>query len=309
MNKELDLFLDYLTHEKRYSDHTLKSYRNDLIEFFKSLDRHGHVPIEKIELDDLYLCLESQGHLKASSLNRRISAVRSFFRFLKKRGLIETNPAELLESPKIPKNLPGVLQIDDILKMTRAEPDPEDFLGFRNQMVVKLFYLTGIRISEAAGLEVGDIDLGQGILRVLGKGRKERIVPFGENQTDYIQAYLRCRALFLSEKLWSDDKNQPQSDEKAIPPNSFFLNYRGEPLSVRGLRLVVSKVMNEWAVSYKVSPHSLRHSFATHLLEAGADVRAIQELLGHASLGTTQRYTHLNLDHLMKVYDSCHPKS
>ena len=294
----LEPFCDFIEAERRFSAHTLKAYRIDLLSFFEFLNKHDISDASKVDLDILYQFVEQQSHLKASSLSRRISTLRSFYRFLFQRGLIATNPAEMLDSPKLPRNLPGILQIDDILKMTQLPKEGESFLRFRNHVILKVFYLTGIRISECAGLSIGDFDLDQATLRVFGKGRKERIVPFGENQTGTIRAYLNHRAAFLAEKSIS-----------ILHEKAFFLNYQAKRLSVRGIRKLIDQMMQEWSIAYHVSPHSLRHSFATHMLEAGADIRSIQEILGHASLGTTQRYTHLNLDHLMKVYDKCHPKS
>ena len=294
----IEQFMDHLSSERRFSEHTLKAYRIDLHCFEVFLEAQELSDLDQVDLDVLFNFVENQSELKASSLARRVSTVRSFFGFLFKRGLIRSNPAELIESPKLPKALPSIIQIDDILNITQVSNSNNGFLGFRNQVLMKVFYLTGIRISEMEGLNVGDFDLDEATLKVLGKGRKERVVPFGDNQVGLIREYLNERAAFLAQQSIS-----------ILHEMAFFPNYKGARLSVRGIRKMVSKVMQEWSITYHVSPHTLRHSFATHMLESGADVRSIQELLGHASLGTTQRYTHLNLDHLMKVYDKCHPKS
>ncbi|PIE90337.1 MAG: tyrosine recombinase XerC [Acidobacteria bacterium] len=293
----LEKYIAYLEVERRFSRHTLKAYTNDIRDFLEAFDETE--TLESMTLEKLYEYIETKDKLKSSSLARKISAIRAFFLFLNTRKIISNNPAKLLELPKIGKSLPKTIHIDDVLQMTNL-PDPENtnYLTFRNHMIMRLFYLTGIRISECHGLDIGDVDLKQATIRVLGKGNKERVVPFGDSECENMRKYLAIR------------QHHHHVQPKSHPLESaFFLNYRGERLSVRGIRKNVAKMVDQLAVSYKISPHSLRHSFATHMLEAGADVRSIQEILGHASLSTTQRYTHVNLDHLMKVYDRCHPKA
>jgi integrase/recombinase XerC len=298
-NPEFEAFFNYLSAERNFSEHTLRAYRQDMQSFYDFLEtRNDGKSFSELSLEDLYTFIETQAHLQASSLSRRISALRSFFKFLQKRGILSRNPAELLESPKCPKTLPTVVQIDDILSITQIPGGETDYLTLRNHMILRTFYLTGIRVSECARLTLGDFDFQQATVRIFGKGRKERIVPFGEGEVPVFRSYLQVRSEFLV-----------KCSVGLLEEFSFFLNYRGKALGVRGMRKIVTQTMENWAVTYHVSPHALRHSFATHMLEAGADVRSIQELLGHASLGTTQRYTHLNLDHLMQVYDRCHPKS
>jgi len=296
--KIIETFREHLEAERRFSEHTLKAYLIDIQSLSDYCTERGLSSFLDASLDDLYQYVEGLGHLQATSLARRISAIRTFFKFLVKKELIVQNPAELLELPKLPRTLPKAVGIDDILKMTEIPVDLSNYLDFRNHLIIRVFYLTGIRISECAGLDHADFDLQQATIRVLGKGKKERVVPFGDKEIGTIRAYLNTRASHLT-----------ACSKNLLSERAFFLNYRGERLSVRGIRLVVAKMVEQLAVSYHISPHSLRHSFATHLLEAGADVRSIQEILGHASLATTQRYTHLNLDHLMKVYDKCHPKA
>jgi len=247
-------------------------------------------------IENRFHFVQSLRRLEDTSVARKISAVKSFFRYLSAQRLIAVDPAEALEAPKLKRTLPSVLTIDDALRLMKPIENLDDYAAARNAMILRLFYATGVRISECAALDVDDLDMRECTLRVLGKGRKERVAPFGVNTRPFLERYLAARARFLERK-------------GALGVAALFLNNRAERLAVRGMRRCVAAEVDALSLSYKVSPHTLRHSFATHLLESGADVRAIQELLGHASLSTTQKYTHANAEYLMRVYDQCHPRS
>ena len=292
----VEAFCRHLTSEVRASPHTVLSYRNDLEDLLRFTRKHcSGRSLELLETKDLYLFVRTLSRLKATSVARKISAVRRFYRYLEERGRIEKNPAALLESPKTENMLPAFMTIDDVLKLVRTPDQPETYAEVRNATILRLFYATGMRISECAGLAVADLDLDECLVRLLGKGKKERITPFGGATLPHLRVYLDERGLYLQAKGTRTD--------------ALFLNNRGTRLSVRGIRRCVMAEVEKLALSYHVSPHTLRHTFATHLLESGADIRSIQELLGHASLATTQKYTHLNADYLMKIYDRCHPRS
>ena len=292
----VEAFLQYLEHELRSPPNTLKAYHNDLTDLLRFLGEHySGIQLDAVDIQILYHFIHSLRRLQDTSLSRKISAIKSLYKYLESNARVKNNPAKLLDGPKLKRMLPSFMTIDDVLRLVRPAAVSDPFADVRNAMILRLFYATGIRISEAAGLNTGDLDLTECLIRVLGKGRKQRVVPFGLNTLPHLEAYLENRALYLQ--------------TKATTSEALFLNNRGCRLSVRGVRRCVMAEVGQLALNYHVSPHTLRHTFATHLLEAGADIRSIQELLGHVSLSTTQKYTHLNMDYLMKVYDRCHPRS
>ena len=230
--------------------------------------------------------------LSRASIARSISALRSFFKFLEKRGLVEVNPATEISMPKLEKKIPPHLQVDEMFRMLDA-PN-ENLLGLRDRAIMELLYSSGLRVSELQGLNINDIDFDGKLVKVLGKRRKERLVPVGTVALSAIRDY---------RKMLRDNMLNSASDKP------LFLNARGARLSVRSIARLVKHHAIVSGAGYEISPHALRHSFATHMLDGGADLRSLQELLGHESLSTTQRYTHLTLDHLMKVYDKAHPRN
>jgi len=293
----VDDYLRWLSRERRAPENTLAAYSGDLADLLAFLADEGDgLGVRTLEKHDLFHFVQSLRRLEDTSVARKISAVKSFFRYLSAQRLIAVDPAEALEAPKLKRTLPSVLTIDDALRLMKPIENLDDYAAARNAMILRLFYATGVRISECAALDVDDLDMRECTLRVLGKGRKERVAPFGVNTRPFLERYLAARARFLERK-------------GALGVAALFLNNRAERLAVRGMRRCVAAEVDALSLSYKVSPHTLRHSFATHLLESGADVRAIQELLGHASLSTTQKYTHANAEYLMRVYDQCHPRS
>lgn len=300
-------FRDSLVHEKNASPHTVKNYVFDLAEFHDYLKKgqselliDGNIDLEKISPLVLrsYLSLLFQ-KLSSVSIARKLSSLRSFFKYWQKKGKISQNPAAVLHSPKIPKQLPQFLNVDEIFALLDSRGDDTSFEIRREKVILELFYSCGLRVSELVSLNQGQINVDNRLLRVLGKGNKERIVPVGQKALDALARYLEVRVIHPRGKQIKADK-----EEEAL-----FINNRGGRLTVRTIQRLVDKAIKRCGLSKKISPHVLRHTFATHLLGAGADLRSIQELLGHASLSTTQKYTHVNLDQLMKVYDKAHPKA
>jgi integrase/recombinase XerC len=305
MKALMERFLDYLRVERNASRHTLRSYGADLEQFRNFLlsselhvDRKsGDVAVEKIDHLAIraYLSHLYRGHRK-SSLARKLAAQRSFFKYLVEEGLLAQSPAEIVATPKQERPLPTFLPVDEVFSLLET-PDRSTTWGARDRAILETLYSCGIRVSELVGLTDGDIDFTLGILKVYGKGQKERIVPIGEKALTVIREYL------------------PQRDEMMArlhapgPKAPLFINRRGGRLTTRSVARILQKHILRCGLLRKVSPHALRHSFATHLLDAGADLRGIQEMLGHVSLSTTQRYTHVSVDKLMEVYDRAHPRA
>jgi len=286
----VEQFLRYLAVERGASAHTLRSYAGDLADCAAFLESRRLGPLAAADARMLrgYLAALHERGLARASIGRRLAALRSFYRFLMRRGRAAANPARELRSPKLPPRLPGYLPIDESEALLRAERPPT-VRGARTRAILELLYATGVRVAELAGLDVGDLDLGEGAVRVLGKGGKERIVPVGVKAVEALRAYLA------------------ETGGRTAGP--LFLNARGRRLTVRSVHRIVRGAARAAGLQRRVSPHTLRHTFATHLLDAGADLRLIQGLLGHARLGTTQKYTHVTTDRLMKVYDAAHPRA
>ena len=291
MKAAIEQFCSYLESERNVSAHTLAAYQSDLSQFAAFLSSQKGVSTPE-QVDHLtlrhYLAQLHKGHAK-SSVGRKLSAIRALFRFLVREGRLAKNPAELVATPKKEKRLPFHLNIDQVTALMGAPPVSGE-LASRDRAVLEILYSCGIRVSELTGMNVGDLDLQGGLARVLGKGGKERLVPVGSCARQAAAAYL-------------EERGGPAPDAPLI------LNARGGRLTRRSVGRMVDAHMLLIATMRKVSPHTLRHTFATHLLEGGADLRAIQELLGHASLSTTQKYTHVSIDRLMEVYDKAHPKA
>jgi integrase/recombinase XerC len=288
MRKHVADFLRHLRQEKNASAGTERGYRADLEQLARFLGDRDPASVTHQDLRQFL------GHLidlkiKRSSLARKLSAVRSFFKYLHREGLVAGNPARLIATPRQDKRLPAVLTVDDALRLMRA-PAGDEISALRDRAVLETLYSTGIRAGELVGINHEDIDRQDRLIRVRGKGRKERIVPVGTKALDAIDAY--C------------SRKHSAAQEPAV-----FTGPSGKRLTARTVQRILGNCRKKLGLSAKASPHTLRHSFATHLLESGADLRAIQELLGHASLSTTQRYTHLNLDALMDAYDRAHPRA
>ncbi len=303
MQRFIDAFSKYLSIEKNVSEHTYRNYISDLMMFKEYVDRE----IDIKAIDNLtvrgFLGLLSKKGEKKSSIARRLSTLRTFFKYLHREGYIETNPAKAVATPKQEKRIPSFLSVDDAFSLMEL-PNSADALTLRDKAALETFYSTGIRISELVGLNDADIDFNSGLVRVRGKGRKERIVPIGGKAITAIKNYLNKR-----QGRYKENRSQKSEVRSYEADNPVFVNKDGKRITTRSVARIVGKYVNMLSNVGHVSPHGLRHTFATHLLNAGADLRSIQELLGHKSLSTTQRYTHLGIDKLMEVYDKAHPRS
>jgi integrase/recombinase XerC len=290
MREHITDFIGYLRNERNVSPHTERGYLSDLEQFADFL---GEITLTGVD----HLTLRSFiGHLvkhriKKSSVARKLSAIRSFFRYLNRKGVITGNPARLVATPRREKRLPAVLTADDAQRLMNAHgKETNDGTERRDRAVLETLYSTGIRAAELIGMNRDDISHDDRLVRIRGKGRKERIVPIGRTALGAIDAYL--------------GQNKEGAENPAV-----FTGRAGNRLTARTVQRILENRRKKLGLAQKASPHTLRHSFATHLLESGADLRAIQELLGHASLSTTQRYTHVNLDSLMESYDKAHPRA
>ncbi len=295
----MELFLkEYLAHiklEKNLSQNTVVSYKNDInafISFLKdsSVDDPSNITSDHIR--DFFKVIKELG-LSGSSSARYFSSLKGFFLYLLKNKYILKNPIEKITAPKISKKLPGVLNIPEIEKILSA-PEVEDKLGLRDKTIIELFYACGTRVSELINLKVNDLFLDDEIIRVFGKGSKERLIPIGSSAIKWIGEYLK--------------KSRPLLMKKSKSENNLFLNARGTKLSRMGVWKIIDRYVKEAGIKKKVHPHTFRHSFATHLLEGGADLRAVQEMLGHADISTTQIYTHIDRDYIKQVHKQYHPR-
>lgn len=307
MQSQIDLFLHHLKYERNASPHTLRNYESDLLQFYDFLappDPEGgrrDVPLEQIDHLTIreYMASLYDKKKKKSSIHRKVASLRTFFRFLCREGQLEVNPANLVSSPRVERHLPSYLTIEQMIRLIETA-ETESVLGKRDRAMLELLYASGLRVSELVGLNLADVDFSNQSVRVKGKGRKVRVVPFGDHARVALQGYLGVRGQLLLEA---------QVDSVPFDPHALFLNYQGTRITTRSVARMIDKYCRQCVDLQRISPHSLRHSFATHLLDAGADLRAIQELLGHARLSTTQQYTHVSMDKLMEIYDRTHPKA
>lgn len=286
MERYIDKFLSYLEIEKNYSPHTRLNYGLDLKEFSGFAK---DLPVEKVDYLTLrrYLASMREKQYKPRTLARKLSSLRSFFKFLQREGYVKNNPSSLMMTPKLDKKLPQFLTEGEVTKLLEA-PLGDAEAGLRDRAILETLYSTGIRVSELVGLNTDSIDFISNIVKVLGKGKKERLVPIGDRALRAIREYLDKR----------------EKSERAL-----FLNKSGTRLSDRSIRNITNKYIRLTALRESVSPHTLRHSFATHLLNRGADLRAVQELLGHVNLSTTQIYTHMTTEKIKSVYEKAHPRA
>ncbi len=315
----VDRYEVFLRVEKNVSLHTQRNYLSDLLQFFAFIEQPTAqaeprtISVAQIDyhLIQAFLATLHQNH-KKSSIGRKLSAIKSFFRFLVREGEVERDPTLQLASPKKDQPLPTYLAIDDMFRLLDAPP-PDSPTGLRARAILEVLYSCGLRVSELVNLNWADIDRNLEVIRVTGKGNKERIVPIGRQALNTLDCYrAQIPALVTPKKARSASATATtaiSASPSSSPYPAIFLNRRGGRLTTRSIARIVSQYAQECGIAFKASPHALRHTFATHLLDAGADLRAIQELLGHSSLSTTQKYTHLNLDRLMEVYDKAHPRA
>jgi len=298
MRESVALFARWLEVEKGYSGHTVSGYRRDLLEFAAFLGENPRLTdFGAAEIRAYVMSLH--GRNSGATVGRKLSALRSFCRFLLRRGKIAVDPLTGIAGPKLGKAIPVFLTVDETFALLE-EPGERDTFRLRDQAILELLYSTGMRVSELVSRNLPDLDFNAEVLRVRGKGNKERIVPVGRPALEALKNWLPHRQRLLADRA---GRGKPATTA------ALFLNARGGRLTVRSVERFVRMYGERAGISQIVTPHALRHSFATHLLEMGADLRSVQELLGHASLSTTQRYTHLTLDHLADVYDKAHPLS
>jgi integrase/recombinase XerC len=301
MNNLVRDFQTYLTVERNVSNHTRLAYISDVEEFAGFLQKNDFIKdadgLSRVEAETVraFLGYLFRQKVKKVTVNRKISSLRAFYKYLVRAGKAKINPAGLIQSAKTEKYIPTFLSVDEMFALLKVQGD--SVTGLRNQAMLELFYSCGLRLSELAGLDVNDLDFNQALVKVRGKGKKERIVPAGEPALNAVREYLKKTA-DVRKKI----------DYNALK-NPLFLNLRGKRITVRSIARIVDEVTKKSGIGRKISPHALRHSFATHLLNAGADLRAIQELLGHESLSTTQKYTAVNINRMMEIYDKAHPRA
>ncbi len=301
LNESITEYSRHMQFERNLSEHTRKSYLTDLRQYVAFLESRNPAPTveDGIPGDQLviraFLASLYREQLKKITISRKMAALRSFYRYLLREGKVRLNPAELVQLPRCEKYIPVVLSTDEMLALLQVN-FPDDAAGTRDRAMIELFYSTGIRLSELTGLNIEDIRMHDGLVKVRGKGRKERIVPVGTPAITAVEAYLRRREELVRGR--HDSGREP-----------LFLSRRGGRMNQRGVARVVERVVLASGIGRKISPHALRHTFATHLLDAGADLRSIQEMLGHRSLSTTQKYTAVSMSRLMEIYDRAHPRA
>jgi integrase/recombinase XerC len=307
----LEAFVSHLRDERGLSAHTVAAYRRDMTQFLQFAGRAGVT--DPAQVDPLllrrFLALQRTRGLAAASIARKAAALRSGFRLLARRGLVPDDPAAGLGAPRGPRRLPVVLkpgQVDGLL----AAPEPVDPVGLRDRAILEVLYGTGIRVGELCGLRLGDVDLAADTVLVLGKGAKQRIVPFGEPARAALLDYLvNGRAAMLPDPSRAATLTRASGRESGADTDALFFNRRGKPMTQRDVRGMLERYRAATGAPAGTSPHTLRHSYATHLLEGGADLRAVQELLGHVALTTTQTYTHVSNERLRRVYEQAHPRA
>jgi len=318
MRRLIHRFLEHLAEERNYSSHTVRAYEADLTRFLTFLSRDfldrpaaaiAPADVDPLAVRSFVAALHRDG-LGRRSQGRALSAVRSLFRFACREGVCAANPAAGVPTPRAPRELPRHLrpgEIEGLLEAPLAEGRDDGALALRDGALLELLYATGLRVSELVSLDWRDLDLSARVLRVLGKGGKERMVPFGRQAAAALRDWLGVWDEVRQRGAVADDGGGASGGDEAEEP--VFLHHRGGRLSDRSVRRVVDRAVEQAALAAGVHPHTLRHTFATHLLEGGADLRAIQELLGHSSLATTQRYTHVEIERLLAVYRDAHPRA
>jgi integrase/recombinase XerC len=293
----IERFRTYLEAERNASPHTVRAYLRDIQAFteFASGLREAKLEVHEVDQDLVRLFLSKCAQQRQrTTVARQLTSLRSFFRFMVREGAIGHNPAEGIPTPKRPKKLPQVLSVDEVMELLKT-PDQRTVLGLRNRAILEVLYSCGLRVSELVGINIQDIRWSTGVLHVYGKGRRERVVPIGQPALRAVQAYLIRRHEL-------EERGGGGSD-------ALFLNHRGGRLTTRSVARMIDRYIKQCSQRRGISPHSLRHTFATHLLNGGADLRAIQEMLGHRSLSTTQRYTQVGMGRILEVYDRTHPRA
>lgn len=302
MENAIQAFLAYIQNERRYSDHTVQAYQRDLAEFQEFIRTSGASPLPQLAYRDmrLYLAYLNERQLSPTTISRKLSSLRSFFKYCYRQGWIDQDPTSLIQYKVKKHRLPDFLYEQEVQALLQAAKKDKRDNHLRNRAIVELLYATGMRVSECANLKRHQVDLDLLIIRVVGKGNKERIVPFGQPAKNALQVYLKEEypALLASYK-----------GQEAVRDLPLFLSDKHQPISPDQIRKVLNQLVQDHGLNFKIHPHQLRHSFATHLLNHGADMRSVQELLGHDHLSSTQIYTHITNDHMRQEYLQAHPRA
>lgn len=300
MQQQIDEFLDYLASEKGYSGNTLAAYRNDLTQFAQYLADNTQRPapeswdqVDKARIIDYILAMKELEYA-SSTVARKVAALKSFFHYLKDEGLVANDPTVALESPKVKKHLPKAISVDDVERLLAEPTKSNSPKSLRDSALLEVLYATGMRVTELVSLNVQDVDLEAGTVYCIGKGERERVVPIYDHANTVLSKYL------------TDGRPHLVRDQEE---QALFLNHRGERLTRQGLWLIIKHYVEAIGIEAEVTPHTLRHSFATHMLHGGAKLRDVQKLLGHANISTTQVYTQVTRDHLREAYNEAHPRA
>ena len=294
LNQHLSSYLDYLKYQKNYSDYTILSYKDDIIEYLDYLNSENldYLDIEYSDIRFFLMYLKDTKKDNNSSIDRKLSSLRGFYKYMANEGIVKTNVFPLVNGPKKSKKLPRYFEYNELEEMFNI-PDLTTPLGQRDRLILEMLYATGVRVGELVSIKVSDIDLGRRNIIILGKGNKERFVTYGEYCEDSLKEYLKDGRLSLNTK-----------DSEYL-----FLNNNGGQLTERGVRFILDKIIKQTGINKSISPHMIRHSFATHLLNAGCDLLTVQKLLGHESIKATQIYTHVTTDRLKEVYYKSFPRA
>ena len=293
MNKELDDFINYLEYERNYSNNTIIAYKNNILQLINYLESININDIKSVKYETIrgYLSYLHENKYKSKSISRMISSMRSFFKYLKVENVITNNPMTLISNPKLEKKLPKYLTINEVEKILNV-PDMNDKIGIRDAFILELLYVSGIRVSELVNIKLNDIEESQRRIKILGKGNKERYVLYGSRCSELLKKYISVRSDFLK-----------------YPNDYLILSKTGRKINTREIRNIINRIKTKAGISISISPHTFRHTFATHMLNEGADIRAVQELLGHENLSTTTIYTHLTNEKLRRTYLNTHPRA
>jgi len=294
MDIQVRNFLRYLYLERRYSSKTVEAYGTDLLQFETFLSdylKFDTIPWKKVDKRGirLFLIILQDAAISKRSIARKLATIKSFFKYIAREEIIDQNPSLTIKIPKFEKKLPAFATLEDIDRLMNL-PDPDTFEGIRDRAILELFYGTGMRLSELINLKLSDVMLSENLIRLLGKGNKERVIPLGNTAKEVLNRYLSIRAKFADQSV-----------------DTIFVLKSGKKIYPMAVQRLVKKYLSQSSLTHQQSPHILRHSYATHLLNAGANIRVVKDLLGHESLSTTQVYTHLSIDHLKKVYNKAHP--
>ena len=296
MKELVEEFLDYLSVEKGLSENTISAYRRDLYKYVSFLDRTKRINhLQEARHPDIadFMMQQKDKGLSANSVSRNLVAIKVFHRFLTRERYVKKDVADVLDSPKLWKHLPDVLSVSEVEQILK-QPDLRNWMGIRDRAILEVMYATGMRVSELVGLVMGNLNIDVGFLKCIGKGGKERIVPIGRQAKQILQKYI--------------NKTRPKLIKKGTSARCLFLSRLGKAISRQSIWKIIKKYVNRTNIKKKITPHTLRHSFATHMLERGADLRVVQELLGHADISTTQIYTHIDKERLKSIHHKYHPR-